>query len=73
MANDDMVWVDDGLGQVVAAYSNRPYDRTHWIREPKQIKKSEVTVTMKVLSEKELEHYRKCIKQAEKHKKSLKK
>ena len=73
MADNDMVWVDDGMGPVKAAWSSGPYDKTHWIREPRQIKQSEVTVTMKVLSEKELAHYRKCIEQAEKHKKSLKK
>ena len=71
MAADDMVWVDDGMGPIVAAWAGGPYDRTHWIREPKQIPKSKLDMSyMKVLDEKELAHYRKCIEMAGKNKKS---
>lgn len=73
MAVDDMVWVDDGMSDVKAAWSRGPNDRTQWIREPRQVKRSQVTLTMKILTEKEVAHYRKCIELAQKHKKSLKK
>lgn len=71
MADDDMVWVDDGMGPVVAAWSKDQWSKTQWIREPKQMPRSKFDpVFMKILSEKELAHYRKCIENAGKNKSS---
>lgn len=69
MAQDDMVWVDDGQGPILAAWAKNRDSRMIWIREPKQVKASEVRPGMDILDEKTLKIYREAIDKVKKRNK----
>lgn len=69
---DELVWVDDGVGDVVAAYGTE-YGQTVWMRKPTQVKKSAVTISMRVLDGTMLSLYNKCITEVEERKKKTQK
>jgi len=69
MAQDDMVWVDDGQGPIVACWAKGPNSPLMFMREPKQIKASEVGPGINVLDEKMLKIYRDNIERVKKRRK----
>jgi len=65
---DELVWVDDGIGEIVAVFGTEN-SQPIWMRKPRQVKKSEVTISMKVLSSSMLHQYNTCIAEVEERKK----
>jgi hypothetical protein len=64
---DDLVWIDDGIGEIIAAFGTENSSTT-WIRKPRQVKRSELDVSMKILDSFKLNMYNTCIKDVEERK-----
>lgn len=58
--DNELVWVDDGRGDIVAITGSE-HGRCQFLRQPRQVKKSEVDLGMKVLDSKTLREYNEAI------------
>lgn len=68
------VWVDDGMGPIIAAWSKDQNHSLKWIREPRHIKRSLYDpVIMDILDDEKLKLYRDCIKEVQDKAKQKKK
>lgn len=62
---EDMVWVDDGEGPVLAVTGDEYDSRPTWIHKPKQIKRKDVQPGMTILSVTRKKLYDNCIMEVE--------